>query len=264
MNDKLLSIVVLNWNRKDFSQKTIENVIQKTTVRNEIILVDNYSAQAGIRDYLLSVKGNDKTERIEHVFNSRNLGTGGGRNSGLARAKGDYLVNLDDDILVPDNYDTLMMEVCDKVPRLGITGVNVETVDYPEQVINGIRCRPKIGNLGEACTCMSRKIFNIVGFNNCFNTYGHEGAAMYMRLKQIGLISAYIVPCGVHFDTNSDKAYRKAKDKAFEKDSNQMKEFYKCVNTVMRTGNVYVPWDENFSCADQSIFTNDLILNGRK
>ena len=57
MSDKLLSIIVLNWNRKSYSQRTIENVVKKTTVKNEIILVDNNSAEMGMREYLLSVKG---------------------------------------------------------------------------------------------------------------------------------------------------------------------------------------------------------------
>lgn len=264
MNGKLLSIIVLNWNRLKYTKQTIENLIQKTTLPHEFIFVDNNSAEPGLREYLLSVKGNDKTTHIEYVFNSKNLGTGGGRNSGLAKAKGDYLINIDDDFLVPDNYDAIMAEVCDKFPKIGQTGVNVEPTYYPQQTINGVTCCPKSGNLGEACTCMSRKVFNIVGYNNYFNLYGHEGVAMYFRLAHIGLISAYIVPRGIHLDTDDDKAYRKEKDKAHTGGSIQLQEFDRYLREMRRTGNVYVPWNENFSCADGNIFTNDLILKDRK
>ena len=263
MSDKLLSIIVLNWNRKKYSQLTIENLIQKTTIKHELILVDNASSEPGLREYLLSVKGNAQTQSIKYVFNSRNFGTGGGRNSGLAKASGDYLINLDDDFLVPDDYDKLMIEVCDKFPKIGQTGVNVENTDYAQQTINGATCCPKNGNLGEACTCMSRKIFNIVGFNNYFNIYGHEGAAMYFRLAHIGLISAYIVPRGIHFDSDKDLEYRREKTKAHTAGSIQLKEFDKYLNYMKKTGNVYVSWNENFVCADQDTFTNELIMKDR-
>ena len=264
MTDKLFSIIVLNWNRRVYSQRTIENLIEKTTVPNEILLVDNNSAEPGMKEYLSSIKGNDKTVRVECVFNSRNLGTGGGRNSGLCRAKGEYLCCIDDDFLVPNDYDRLMIDVCDKVPRLGQTGVNVEQIDYPKNIINGVEFCPKGGNLGEACTCMSRRVFNTVGYNNYFNCYGHEGAAMWFRLIHIGLISAYIVPRGIHIDNNSDAEYRKAKDAAHTQGSIQLEEFNKYLNYLRRTGNPYVFWNEHFSCTDQNIFTNDLVLKERK
>ena len=259
----LLSIVVLNWNRLKYTKQTIENLLAKTTLPHEFIFVDNNSAQEGLREYLLSVSGNKYTQDIKYAFANRNLGGGGGRNFGNSKSCGDFIINLDDDFIVQDYYDQMMVEVCEKVPRLGQTGVNVEPVEYPIRVLNGVSCRPKVGNLGEACTCMSRKIFNTLGYFNYFNIYGHEGSAFYHRLAYLGLISAYIVPRGIHLDKDEDKEYRRQKTAAHTAGSVQLKELDKYLNHMHRTKNAYVSWTENYTCVDQNIFTNDLILKDR-
>src|SRR5690606_38058673 len=133
-------------------------------------------------------------KRVEYVFNNKNLGVAGGRNSGLVKANGDYLMTIDDDVWVPDNWDKLMAQACDRIPKLGITGVNVEPHNYPIKELNGARVRPKAGNLGGACLCLPRRVFKRVGYYCAFGQYAHEDAEMYFRLTGLGLVSAYIVP----------------------------------------------------------------------
>lgn len=261
--NKLMSIVILNWNRKHYSKQTLECIIERTTIPHEIILVDNGSVD-GTREYLKSMEHKTNAQRVVYAFNDKNLGVAGGRNSGLIYAKGDYLVTIDDDIIVPDKWDILMAEACDKIPKLGITGVNVEPIKFPVQVINGAMVRPKSGNLGGACLCLPRRVFKRIGYYNYFSTYGHEDAAMYYRLKHIGLMSAYIEPKGKHLDVDADKAYRKAKNDAHKKHSTQLRALSSYRATLAKTNNVYVPFDPNFEPEDQKIFTTDLILDGRE
>jgi len=57
MSNGLMSIVVLNWNRLHYSKITIERIIETVTLPNEIILVDNNSAEdSGVQQYLDTVK----------------------------------------------------------------------------------------------------------------------------------------------------------------------------------------------------------------
>jgi O-antigen biosynthesis protein len=263
MTDKLMSIIVLNWNRLHYSKQTIENIIKNTTIPHELIFVDNGSKD-GTREYLLDMQTKTNAKNVICQFNSRNLGVAGGRNSGIVKATGDYLVTIDDDILVPKDWDILMVEACDKIPKLGITGVNVEPIKFPVQEINGTKVRPKNGNLGGACLCIPRRVFKRVGYYNYFNNYGHEDAGMYYRLAYLGLISAYIEPQGIHLDTDADKAYRAAKNDAHKKGSIQLQALASYRAELKRTGNVYVPFDPNFEPKDSKIFTNDLILKERK
>lgn len=259
---KLMSIVVLNWNRLHYTKQTVECIMKKTTIPHELIFVDNGSAD-GTREYLKSIEYKTNAENVIYVFNDKNLGVAGGRNSGLMKASGDYLVTIDDDVIVPDKWDILMANACDKIPKLGITGVNVEPIKFPVKVINGVRVRPKNGNLGGACLCLPRRVFKRVGFYNYFNTYGMEDCAMFYRLRHIGLVSAYIEPRGIHLDEDLDKEYRAAKDRAQTNKSDQMKQLSQYLAIMRKTGNVYVSFDPNFDPHDLKVFTNDLILGGR-
>lgn len=242
MTDKLMSIVMLSWNRLHYSKQTLECIIKKTTIPHELIFVDNGS-QDGTREYLKSMEHKTNAERVIYQFNDKNLGVAGGRNSGLVNAKGDYLVTIDDDVLVPDKWDILLSTACDKIPKLGITGVNVEPTKYQVREINGVRIRPKtIGNLGGACLCLPRRVFNRVGYYRVYGQYGLEDSDMYVRLNKLGLMSAYIEPKGVHLDEDKDKVYRKVKNRAHLKGSSQLKAFAAAKIQYERTGSVYVPW----------------------
>jgi len=261
---KLMSIVVLNWNRLHYTKETIERIIEATSIPHELIFVDNNSyEESGVRQYLKSLEGKTNAEKITYVFNDKNLGVAGGRNSGLVHATGDYLVTIDDDVWIPDQWDVLMAAACDKIPGLGITGVNVEPIKFPTKTINGAQVRPKAGNLGGACLCLPRRVFKRVGYYNYFSTYGMEDCAMYYRLTKMGLLSAYIVPKGKHLDVDEDKGYREAKNTAQTKGSIQMKELSKYLQYMRKTGDTFVSFDPNYDPVDINIFTNDLIKKDR-
>lgn len=262
---KLMSIVVLNWNRVHYTKQTIENLIKKTSIRHEFIFVDNNSTEeSGVREYLLSMRDKTNAEHIEYVFNDINFGVGGGRNTGLMKAKGDYLVTIDDDVLVPDNWDVLIAQACDKVPSLGITGVNVEPFNFPIKILNGVKMRPKQGNLGGACLCLPLRVFKRVGYYMAETIYGHEDSEMRCRLDLCGLKSAYIEPKGTHLDNDSMKEYRSAKNDAHVGGSKQLKslaQFRKRLGLQLKkTGSLYVPFNPNdFKPVDEEDFTNKLI-----
>ena len=262
-----MSIVMLNWNRKHYSIQTLERMIKNTTIPHEFIFVDNGSID-GTREYLKSMEHKTNADKVTYVFNDKNLGVAGGRNSGLVKAIGDYLVTIDDDILVPTNWDVLMKDACDKIPKLGITGVNVEPAKYPVKVISNTRVCPKNGNLGGACLCLPRRVFKTVGYYNYSDKdggvlYGHEDSLMYYRLTHLGLMSAYIEPRGKHLDVDLDKAYRVAKNKAHKKGSIQLQSMSRYLSKMRQTGDIYVGFDPNYNPPDKDIFTSELITGGR-
>jgi len=265
---KLMSIIMLNWNRKHYTERTLENIIKKTSIKHELIFVDNNSTEeSGVREYLLSMKNKTNAERVEYVFNDRNFGVGGGRNTGLMCAKGEYLVTIDDDVLVPDKWDVLLAEACDKVVGLGITGINVEPFKFPVKVISGVRMRPKAGNLGGACLCLPRRVFKRLGYYMAENIYGQEDVEMRCRLDLAGLLSAYIEPKGIHLDKDELKAYREVKNNAHVRGSIQISALAqfrrKLIAQHQETGSLYVPFNpDNFNPVDNDSFTNDLIKKG--
>jgi len=261
----MLSIIVLNYNRLKYTKKTIQNLIDKTTVEHEFIFVDNGSID-GTREYLkrLEEKNLTNAKKVTCVFNPSNYGVAGGRNSGLRVATGDYLMTIDDDIIVPDKYDKLLIEACDKIPKLGLVGVCVEPNKpkyvYPVSVRDGVKVRRKDGNLGGGCLCMPRRAFDRVGYFSPDFAYGGEDCDMHIRMTQIKLISVYIVPYGKHIDKRENKAYESLKKHAHNKKSASYKKIGDNSGKYRKTKNVYIPYRE------PDIYTDhyDAVIKGKK
>jgi GT2 family glycosyltransferase len=242
----MLSIIVLNYNRLHYTRQTIENLIAKTKVPHEFIFVDNGSID-GTREYLKSLEYKTNAVRVQYVFNEFNYGVAGGRNSGLLVAGGDYLMTIDDDILVPDNYDGYLIEACDKISGLGIVGVNVEKAKYKYPVVGveGIQVRlKKKGNLGGACLCLPRRVFDRVGYFAPDFVYGGEDCDMHIRLCMLGLLSVYIVPSGKHIDKKENKDYEMVKKYAHNPSSKSYQRVGTNEKKYKKTQSVYVPYME--------------------
>lgn len=253
VSENLFSIIVLNYRRLKYTQQTIGRLLKETTVPHELILVDNSAPNLDnsplaieTRAFLETVEGNQHTKKLIKIFNDKNLGVAGGRNEGLKVATGNYLSTIDDDVLVPENYDRLLIDACDKVPRLGITGICVEPHKYDLKIINGVKIRPKtIGNLGGAFLTIPRRVFEKVGYYRVYGSYGLEDSDYFVRLNKLGLISAYIEPRGVHLDDEPIKSgskYRSVKNRAHQKGSPQLQMFSQAKLEYERTGSIYVPY----------------------
>ncbi len=237
----LLSIVVLNYNRIDYTKQTISNLIKKTRVKHEFIFVDNGSTD-GTRRYLDYLRPNTNAVRVTYVFNKYNFGVAGGRNSGLVHARGDYLMTIDDDVLVPDDYDKKLIEACDKIENLGITGINVEKRPYPIKRMSGVRMQAKNGNLGGACLCIPRKIFRKTGFFSPDFIYGGEDTDMYIRMQYLKLKSAYIEPMGKHLHEIGSDKYIDFKGQAHSAESPQVKSVTYHMMQYIKRNHAYVPY----------------------
>lgn len=96
LNRTPVSIVVLSHNRLDELSKNLLPILSGFAYPTEfqIIIVDNNSDD-GSKAFLIDLQ--KKYSFIQLVLNDRNLGVGGGRNSGFTLAKRDYIVALDDD-----------------------------------------------------------------------------------------------------------------------------------------------------------------------
>lgn len=93
-----ISIVVISWNGLDFLKQTVPSLIKAQNESTELIYVLNGSSD-GSREFLKQYE-----DKITILENKENLGTSNARNFGAREAKGDYILFLDDDMLV-ENTD---------------------------------------------------------------------------------------------------------------------------------------------------------------
>ena len=93
------SIIVPVYNRPDEVDELLESLCSQTLKNFEVIIVEDGS-QKPCKDVC------DKYASILdlHYYNKENSGPGQSRNYGVERAKGDYVIILDSDVVVPDSY----------------------------------------------------------------------------------------------------------------------------------------------------------------
>jgi glycosyltransferase involved in cell wall biosynthesis len=98
----LASIIVPCWNQLEFTRHCISSLMRHTRPPWELILVDNGSAD-GTRDYCAGVHDASSVP-VTVVTNATNLGFPAAINQGLEQAHGEYLVLLNNDVVVTDAW----------------------------------------------------------------------------------------------------------------------------------------------------------------
>ena len=93
------SIIIPVFNRPDEVDELLESLCQQTVKDFEVLIVEDGSqrdCKAVIGKY---------TDRLDiKYFMKANSGPGQSRNYGAERAQGDYLIILDSDVVLPDDY----------------------------------------------------------------------------------------------------------------------------------------------------------------
>jgi len=96
----LISIIIPSYNRKMFITKAIESVLNQTYKDIEIIIIDDGSTD-GTEQYIKEKY--EKNEIVKFYKNVKNSGAGFSRKVGYEKAKGEYLIFMDDDDYYTDN-----------------------------------------------------------------------------------------------------------------------------------------------------------------
>jgi glycosyltransferase involved in cell wall biosynthesis/SAM-dependent methyltransferase len=117
--DGLVSIIVLNWNNLRYLRRCVESIFAHTRPPFELIIVDNGSTD-GSRRYLNELVRQHRNVKV--VLNERNIGAPAGRNCGLAVAEGDFIVFLDSDTVVTENWLDNLLRWMEIDPTIGMVG----------------------------------------------------------------------------------------------------------------------------------------------
>lgn len=97
VKNNMVSIITVNFNQAEVTEKLIESLRDCTYNYFEIIVVDNASAEDC--SYLKT-----KYPEIKLIKSNRNLGFAGGNNLGLKFAKGNYILFINNDVEVHPNF----------------------------------------------------------------------------------------------------------------------------------------------------------------
>jgi GT2 family glycosyltransferase len=115
-NDRIsctLSVILLCWNKANYTEKCLQSVIDRTYCKNyNIIVVDNYSTDR-TRTYLNAMK-NKYGDLIQLVYNDKNYGFAKGMNIGVKHSKSEYVILLNNDTVVGTNWDLGLIDTISK------------------------------------------------------------------------------------------------------------------------------------------------------
>ena len=216
-----LSIIIVNWNTKDFLCACLDSVFKETkSISFEVFVVHNASSDGS-------------PEMVEREFpqvklikNKENLGFAKANNQAIRKSGGKYIFFLNPDTILINNAPKIMIDFMEKDENVGICGARLFREDMSGQVSYGdfpslwqvisetlflprILCRNWFPNTGiipdnkitgpipvnyvsGASLMLRREIINKIGlFDEAFFAYFEE-ADLYYRTNQSGWKIYYI------------------------------------------------------------------------
>ena len=130
---KLTSIIILTYNQLKFTKMCLESIQEYTPEPHEIIFVDNGSTD-GTKEYLQSFTRDHKDTQL--IINDHNLGFAAGNNQALKKANGDYILLLNNDVVVTEGWLSGLIRHITKTPEIGMVGPMSNAVSGPQLVDN--------------------------------------------------------------------------------------------------------------------------------
>ena len=120
-----VSVIMINYNTYNLTVNAVNSILKYTAdIRYEIILIDNASPDGSgekLKEYF--------KDKIIYVQSGGNLGTSKAFNLGLTKAKGKYILWLNTDVLVQDNFIKTLYGYMEKNADCGICGGNLRNAN---------------------------------------------------------------------------------------------------------------------------------------
>jgi GT2 family glycosyltransferase len=201
-------IIILNWNQYKLTQETLYSLQNIEYQNYQILLIDNGSTDDSFHRLKAEFPG------LYTIANEENLGVAGGRNAGIAFARKmdyDYLLFLDNDVLVAPDFLSELVSAMDFYPNVGGTQSLVLQYGKPDSVCSaggqffplichnrsrkGVKisallrdgCPQEIDWMGGVVQLIKREVFSHVkGYDEDYNPYGPEDAQMGLAMRRAG------------------------------------------------------------------------------
>jgi GT2 family glycosyltransferase len=197
----LVSIITLSWNAPEFTIKALQSIREQTTEPYEVIVVDNGSGPE-------TLKALDTIDdpHVRIIYNATNRGFAGGNNDGIAHARGDYVILLNNDVIVTPGWADGLVDAFRRLPGLGISAprsnkvagdqqlASVQYRDESEMNAFALQRRREFGGKGYItdraigfCWCISREVLDQVGALDERYAFGNfEDDDYCMRVRAAG------------------------------------------------------------------------------
>ena len=199
----LVSIIILNWNGKEYLSLCFDSLYQGTYQNFEIIFSDNASTDGSVE----FVKHHyPKIKIIEH---DQHTGITYAQNEAIRLAQGKYIFSFNNDTIADSHLLEELVKVSESNPSIGICGC--KTVSYQgNQVLNAGVAMDIFGYpyghgkpfYADAATFIRKDVFNQVGgFDERFYIY-REDIDLYWRVRLYGYQVKIVETAWFHHDSS--------------------------------------------------------------
>jgi GT2 family glycosyltransferase len=118
----LTSIVIISAERGNDTKRCVESIFQNTPEPFELILSD---VGSNIETLKIIMALEDTHTNVHVIYNKQSAGTTGQRNQGIYFSMGEYLVLMDNDVLVLPGWLKHLKETAAKDERIGMVGAKL-------------------------------------------------------------------------------------------------------------------------------------------
>lgn len=126
--NELVSIIIINWNEKEYLNKCIASLFKQTYKNIEIIVVDNASEDGSLQ-YIRK-----KFSKIKFIINKTNLGYATANNIGYKASKGKYILFLNNDTIVSKNFLIELIKTLTEDKNIGGIQSKILLMDHPDKL----------------------------------------------------------------------------------------------------------------------------------
>ena len=205
MNSPRISAVIITRNRPEMLRRTINSLVRMTYPVSEVVVTDDSTNE----DTVLMLKA--EFPGSVHVFGPR-TGIATNRNNGIRTATGDYILLLDDDIIVdPSFLESAFASSTDVSKTIFFAALREnENIVLPNaNGFLGFHTRPHIPetpwrNINGQAVLASKSTFLEIPFDEAISLYGYEEVEYAHRITANGYKIELVPGCAhIHLDPKS-------------------------------------------------------------
>jgi len=209
-----VSIVILTMNRSSHMRIVLENISLQSLAPEEIIIIDNHSKE------IEQKKNQELAEKYQADYHlmDENLGVSGGRNYGLKKAKGDIIIEIDDDAEF-ESVDAIRnaRQIFKSYKNIGIIAFSIlknKNMEFRREEFPFFNKVKKLNKPLTECAwfigaghAFRKEIFEKVNYYNDFYPYGQEEIDLSIRVKDSGYDIFYAKDIKVFHNKTDDARY---------------------------------------------------------
>ena len=183
-----ISIIVPCYNSEATLDLTLKSIFNQNFQDWEAIIVND-----GSIDFTeeIAKKWTEKDKRFKY-FSKENGGLGKARNFGIQRAQGIYILPLDSDNLVEENFVTKAIDIFEEKPDVGVVHGYAEYFGEKTGIweINNFNLQSMlIQNYIDACAIFRKDLWQKTGgYDENMPYQGHEDWEFWLSLHSIGCV----------------------------------------------------------------------------